>query len=359
MKRGKLLVLLGSICLIVAMVACAAPAPPAPPEEGVPPPPPPAAPEVFNWKMTHLYPRGGWMDKYESDFCARVATMSNGRLNIEVLWAGEGVDAPEIAGAVSEGLLEMGFPWIGLHTGEIPIGNVEMGVPGTPLKPLEIEAMYYERGYIEKLREAYKRNNLYWLAPCWDVGVYLISKEPITSLDDIAKWKWRSGGSYAVMMESLGASTVTMAFGEAYTSLATGIIDGVAMGTLVDSRDGGWYEIAPYLFPHPMVSFQSTPTIVNLDAWNSLPNDLKAILEIAGWLKGAESYAGCTIKEGAAVEEMLAGGAQWGPTLSAADQAEWIEAGKASWAEIAAIHPDCAELLAILEAFMKEQGYID
>lgn len=357
MKRGKLLVLLGSICLIVAMVACAAPVTPPPEEEEEITPP--APPEVFNWRMTHLYPRGGWMDKYESDFCARVAAMSKGRLNIEVLWAGEGVGATEIAGAVSEGLFEMGFPWIGLHTGEIPIGNVEMGVPGTPLTPLEIQAMYYEKGYIEKLREAYKRNNLYWLAPAWDVGVYLISKEPITSLDDIAEWKWRSGGSYAVMMESLGASTIPMDFGEVYTSLATGIIDGTAMSTLVDHCDGGYYEIAPYLFPHPMVSYQSTPTIVNLDAWNSLPDDLKAILECARQLTGAQSYAGCAIKEAAAVDEMMAGGAQWGPTLSAADQARWIEAGKASWAEIAAIHPDCAELLAILEAFMKEQGYID
>jgi TRAP-type C4-dicarboxylate transport system substrate-binding protein len=355
MKLGKFIFVLVTICLVFSMVACAAPSTSSNGGEASP-----SAAEVFNWRLFTLYPRGTSFDPYFDKFASDVAKMSDGRLNIEVMYSGEGIDAEEIMSAVSTGLSEMGFPWIGLHTGEIPACNVEMGLPGVPLKPLELYVLYEEKGFKEALREIYAKHNIYWLAEGFDPGVYLISTDPINSIDDIAKMKWRSGGSYAVMMENLGASTVPMDFGETYTSLATGVIDGVAMSTLVDHRDGGWYEVAKYEYPLPVTSYQATPYIVNMDAWNALPADLQAILEDAARLNaGVDTYAALQIMEKEAIGQMTAAGLQWGPTPSASDEAAWIAAGVAAWDQIAAADADSAKLIGILKDFMKELGYID
>lgn len=354
MKLGKFIFLLVSICLVFSMVACAAPTTPAD-EDGVPP-----SGEVFNWRLFTLYPRGTSFDPYFDKFAADVARMSDGRLNIEIMYSGEGINAPELMGAVSTGLTEMGFPWIGLHTGEIPACNVEMGLPGVPLTPLEVFVLYEERGFKEELRRIYAEHNIYWLAAGFDPGVYLISSKPINSISDIAEMKWRSGGSYAVMMQNLGASTVPMEFGEVYTSLATGVIDGVAMSTLVDHRDGAWYEVTKYEYPLPVTSYQSTPYVVNLDAWNTLPDDLQAILENAARLNaGVDTYSALRVMENEAINQMMAGGLQWGPTPSESDEAAWIAAGVAAWDQIAAADANSAKLIKILRDFMAELGYID
>src|SRR5690606_16876775 len=173
------------------------------------------------------------------------------------------------------------------------------------------------------LREAYATLNLHYVGPLFYPGVYIITKSPLNSLADLKGMKLRAPGGYGKFVAKLGALPVTMAFGETYAALSTGVIDGCCSSTLVDYRDGRFYESAKYICPQPVTVSQVCPTLVNLDAWNGLAEDLKAIVEIASSWHATEQLTSGVAWTSEAVSEMQTGGMEWGPALSSADAEVW------------------------------------
>src|SRR5688572_5679827 len=84
----------------------------------------------FNWRMANLYPRGTSYAVIYQGIADWVEKASNGRIHIEVLFDGEGVGATEVLQATAAGLVEVGCPYMALHSGELPAGIVELGLPG-------------------------------------------------------------------------------------------------------------------------------------------------------------------------------------------------------------------------------------
>jgi len=364
MNKKVLLLCIAVVTLFsVIAVGCAGPAP-TPPEEGAPPPEeevaPPAAPEeeVFNWRMAILYPRGVIFTSLYEGFSDDIERMSGGRLVIDLVFDGEGVTATEIFDATRSGLVEMGALYQALHTGAFPAGVIELGLPGCPPSNPELKMLFYETRFNDVMKEAYAAHNLYKLdGEYFQIGTYLCTKKPVKSLDDIKGMKIRCPGAYGELINNLGGSAVVMAFAEVYTALATGVIDGVDGCNIVDHRDGAFYEVAPYMYPLPLTTSQVVPFVVNMDAWNSLPDDLQAILEIGQYRNIDLWERKCYVWEQEALAEMLDGGLQWSPEPSAAEKTEWLRAGQASWDKYAEKDEYCAELIDIMRNFMKERGY--
>jgi TRAP-type transport system periplasmic protein len=104
------------------------------------------------------------------------------------------------------------------------------------------------------------------------------SKHPITTPDDMKGIKFRVAGSklYLETFKLLGANAVTMTFGEVFTSLQQGVIDGQENPTaIIDSSR--LYEVQKYL---TMWHYSFDPLIlcVNKKAFDALsPADQKAI----------------------------------------------------------------------------------
>ena len=83
------------------------------------------------------------------------------------------------------------------------------------------------------------------------------------------------GAELGSLFELLNAIPVAISFGEVYTSLATGLVDG-----LITSFDAGyWLGFCEFtknmnmIFAHPAIT---CPYSINIDAWNELPADLQA-----------------------------------------------------------------------------------
>lgn len=74
----------------------------------------------------------------------------------------------------------------------------------------------------------------------------------------------------------LGASTVTMPPAEIYTALDKDVIDGFAFTTsgIIGTR---FYEVSKYIV-RPAFGFGTLPILMNLTAWNKLPEPDKKIL---------------------------------------------------------------------------------
>ena len=354
MKRHKVLALIGGICLVLVLVvtACAAPGPT---------PSPPPAEEVFDWKMANLYPRAGLPVRVAEDFENKVFAMSGGRLKITNYYAGEIAVELETLQAVAAGLAEVGFVYPATYAGLIPAAQIEMGLPGVPWDTVEQQAWFWEfqDGAPGKLlRDAYEKQGLYWIAFGNQIPPIAVSKEPLNSVDDFKGLKIRALGIYADYFLKLGAKPTTIAFDELYTAMATGVVDAGAGFNMVDYYDAKFYEICPYLFPLTICNTNGGPIIVNMDSWNSLPDDLKAILDVAAmdnsWLE-ARAFGYYAVQDWVMMQEA---GAELGPAMTAADRDKWLAAGLEVWDEYAEKDTYSAQLIPMLKDYMIELGYM-
>jgi len=310
----------------------------------------------IKWRMAILVPRGLSWEPLMHAFCEDVKAMSGGRLQIQEVYDGEGVSAPEILSAVSSGLMEMGMPYMALHQGELPVGVIELGLPGGPGSFSELRALFNKGGWKEVLREAYAEKGLYWLGEFFQPGTYVLTKKPIKSISDFEGLKIRCPGAYGKMIRNLGGSPVVMAFAEVYTGLATGVIDGVDGCNLIDHRDANFYEVAPYVYPLPLTSAQAFQLIVNMDDWNKLPSDLQEILKAAAVAYSVRNEVHSVIWEKEALNEMLSKGAKMSPQPSTEDIAIWNKSGREVWSEYASKSKYCEKLIGLQKEFMKKIG---
>lgn len=98
----------------------------------------------------------------------------------------------------------------------------------------------------------------------------------IDSLADLKGKKWRAANKrHLEMLGNTGAETVSVPWEDVYTSLQTNVIDGVL--TNYDGFDKmKFYESAPNILVAPELWY-ATPHMhtINLDTWNSLPEDIQ------------------------------------------------------------------------------------
>jgi TRAP-type C4-dicarboxylate transport system substrate-binding protein len=315
-----------------------------------------AADKPINWKFSILYSRAsGFAEIYEG-FGKNIELMSGGRLKIKVIYAGEGIAATKVFGAVSRGLVEVGAPYMAFHAGELPSGVVELGLPGSPDSFAALQALFQEAGWKEILRKAYASKNCYWVNVLQQPAIYMLTTKPVANLQELAKMKIRAPGAYAKMLGNLGVNTVMLDSSEVYTSLATGVVDGVLSANLMDYRDYKFFEVAQYLYPLPATGAQSGSIIVNLDAWNKLPEDLKAIVEMASNEMTLETLRKSYLWEEDARTELVSKGLKMSPRPSDADTKKWMAAGKKTWSAYQQKDQYSAELIEILSEFMQTHG---
>ena len=82
----------------------------------------------------------------------------------------------------------------------------------------------------------------------------------------------RTAAKYDKMMKKLGIVPVTIEFGETYTALQRGVVEGFGWPT-IGPREWGWLENIKYVIDIPFYARQNTFILMNLDAWNKLPKD--------------------------------------------------------------------------------------
>ena len=286
-----------------------------------------------NWRFTNLYNRGTAFGDLYQKLAQDIEKNTNGDIKVQMLYAGEGVGQAGVLGAAKSGLVTMAAPFQSMHAGELPVGVVEIGLPGGTSDTDELYKLFHEDGWGEILKEAYGSQGLVWLEPYIQTPVYIITKEPIESVEDFKGLKIRAPGAYGKFLRNLGASPVSLSWSEIYTSLATGVIDGSIGSNLIDHRDGNHVEVAKYMYKLPVAGAQVLPIVVNRSAWNRLDESQQE-----GVYQATVDHAKMQLKmskkwEKEAVAQMEAKGLKWSPEPSKEDIKAWKEAGASLWDE--------------------------
>lgn len=328
-----------------------------------------AADKVFKWKLQ------AWrsaaepgMQYYVEMFEKTLPAMTNGRLQIKMYWGGELVATPDMLDSVKMGVVEMGLASAYTYQGVIPAAAVEYNLPFGIRTPSELYNFMYGKkvpnifgGWrgIDVLRPEYAKQGVHLLVTgvdCWP-GSFMFTS-PINSIDDFKGKKVRASGLMMEWMRRVGGNGVFITGEELYTSLQTGALDGVSWGSSVAMHAVKFHEVAKYFLSPPIMPINCANVIVNQRAWDSLPDDLKVILEHALMKAGMDhtlhqNWTG----EAWGLEQMDKAGV----TINYLTGDDLKKAQKVAfelWEDEAKRSPASAKLVEMIKDYMKTMGHI-
>ncbi len=237
--------------------------------------------ENFEWScVTSWPPKYPGMGMGVENLARRVEVASNGRLKIKVYGGGELVPPLECFDAVSRGVTEMGHDASYYHKGKVPAAQFFTAIP-FGMNYTELNGWLFYGGGLELWRELYAPHNIVPI-PCGTTGVQMggwFNRE-INSVDDLKGLKMRIPGLAGEVLKRAGATPVTMAGAETYTSIQTGVIDAAEwVGAYNDVAFGLHKAAKYYYYPGWHEPGPGLETMINADAWAALPDDLKMIVE--------------------------------------------------------------------------------
>lgn len=105
---------------------------------------------------------------------------------------------------------------------------------------------------------------------------YVLSKKPITKLDDFKGLSARGADWFDGVGPALGFSTVALRFHEEYTAMERGIIDFGRM-TLDSMAKFRLFEVGKYLLDVPWATAPAS-WFMNIDKWNEIPADMQQLI---------------------------------------------------------------------------------
>lgn len=213
-------------------------------------------------------------------FAEYINENSDGKMHITVH---NGTLSPsrEILDNLSIGAFELGYVISSYHPGKNPLMSV-LDLPFLPLptmeKRAEVAEILFQNADIKA--EFARWNTVPVMAvvqPNYEVMGKGVVPETLEGFDGL-RVKATSGIGDA--LATYGASLVSVSGPEQYNALQTGVIDAVAA---TPSAHGGWklYELSDWYTTGMEAGSAHVTIAANIDAWNALPDDLKALVEKA------------------------------------------------------------------------------
>ena len=151
----------------------------------------------------------------------------------------------------------------------------------------------------KKLKNEFEGNGLKLL--CLEVAERspIASREAARKVDDMKGWKVRAYGQFAVIIQSWGATPLSMPFSDIPEGLERGVID-ASTAIYFTSYDG---MKLPEIINYAIDTGERFATFIgmcmSLKFYNSLPNDLKSLVDNMAkksWYFWAEKYAEEVVK---------------------------------------------------------------
>jgi TRAP-type C4-dicarboxylate transport system substrate-binding protein len=185
--------------------------------------------------------------------------------SVKITWLGgpevmPAFDQPE---AVKKGIFQIGFMPAAYYGGLLPAADA------ISLSKYDFKKEREPGGVYDTFNEMHKRINMMILGTWLYDPFYLYVKKPVKGIDELKGLKMRTAAKYDKMMLKLGMVPVTVQFGETYTALQRGVVDGFGWPT-IGPKEWGWLEFAKYVIDIPFYARQNTFMLINLDTWNKL-----------------------------------------------------------------------------------------
>lgn len=229
---------------------------------------------VFSTYMPTSY---GYLIKPLEDFITTVEKETNGRVKFKFFHSGQLYKGKEEFAAMERGEIDMCAPNDLYLTGIVP----ETGISNLPFlwaTPADMQASLDAGLWNLGINQKFEQHNVKVLGTAAGGPYQIYSKDFIvTSPADLKGKKWGVSGSTASKaIELMEGSPTTMSSGELYMALQRGTINGCTR-PLITGLGRKLYEVVDNLSITNMAYFTCVLAI-NMEKWNSLPEDVKNIM---------------------------------------------------------------------------------
>lgn len=240
-------------------------------------------------------------------FAEAVQEKSDGRYTIEIVPAGGLGSEREMVEGVQLGTIDLVLTSLGTVGSFVP----ETGVLDLPFlfEDLDHARRVIDGPVGETLIEAVGENGFMPLA--WaENGIpgFITKGRPIRTADDLQGLKMRTQANpmHTAAFEALGAQAVPLGFGEIYTAIQTGTIDGTYMVTPI-VETSNFYQVQEYITQAPLY-YQAAMFVMAPSAWDQLTDEDKKVFLDAAKAGGEATRAAVEKAEGESLEFITANG---------------------------------------------------
>jgi TRAP-type transport system periplasmic protein len=246
--------------------------------------------QTIELKLSHFVPPQHAFHKWVTDWTEKLEKESNGRLKFTIYPNGQLVGPPQRQlDAARNGITDIAWVLHGVTPGRYPVtelANLPFAWKGTEDDIVETAKRMTE---LAPKYLAAEHTGLHILFMSMANPVIVYSKTPITKLDDFKGMKIRyASAANKVMLDALGATTLLIPPPDSQDALAKGIIAGATFpheaGLAYDLAGVVKYSLDPGMASATFVM------AMNPAKYDSLPPDLKALLDKESGVAGAESF---------------------------------------------------------------------
>ena len=187
----------------------------------------------------------------------------------------ETLPSGEMMQALQNGVVDVFYGASSLFVGDVP---EVLAVNGSNMSAMELR----ERGALDALSKYFEERvnarYLGYFGSGYTFYIYLF-KEPKMTADgmvDLSGWSIRGGAPYRAFLDRLDANMISIFPPEMYSAMERGVIDGM-IWVSVSLTGEGWEKFIKYRIT-PGWRQGDISLQVNLDKWNSLGDEQKALL---------------------------------------------------------------------------------
>ena len=203
---------------------------------------------------------------------------SGGEISVQLTTHNQmGIKGGDVFRMLGDGVFDVGMTVADYAVGDAP--ELEgLDVPLVATTPEQAKAMVEAaRPMVEEIFADRFNAKLLALAPYPPQVVFC--KGEVTSLADLQGKKIRGSGRMTTkFLEALGAEGVNVGFAEVPGALERGVIDCAVTGS-GSGYSAGWWEVTDTLMTLPLGGWDPVVTAMNMDRWNSLPDEMKATIQ--------------------------------------------------------------------------------
>jgi TRAP-type C4-dicarboxylate transport system substrate-binding protein len=329
MKKTGIFIISLVLILGLLVAGCTSEPSPSPSPSPVPTSSPEPTPEPTMEPVTWLYNGGihspaSVQGRAIQWFGEQVEERTDGLITFDYVWSFGLTKPGEELDALQSRLCDLEQICWTYYPSKMFLSNITYAIP---FVPEDIESLaktintLYRTPPLVAEREQYG-DQLLWIGV--EPGYYLESRMPIPTLAEFEGKKIAISGVYAPeWVEVTGATPVPTTLLDRPTALQTGMLDGSILGLSVGAPFK-LYEFAPYDTHLKVGCWSGTHGAINLDLFNSLPEDVQQILLEVGEETG-EYYYQIIVEEEDALREMMETAGNTFYTLSDEDIADWME----------------------------------
>ncbi|MDD2546071.1 MAG: TRAP transporter substrate-binding protein DctP, partial [Burkholderiaceae bacterium] len=286
----------------------------------------------------------------------QVSDMTDGKFQISVHAGGELMPAFGVLDGVQGGSVEMCHTAPNYFYGKDPTFCMGSSIP-FGLNPRQMEAWTNEGNGFKLLREFYaKYNILHFNAGNTGVQMGGWFRKEIKTVADLKGLKFRTNPFAGKVLEPFGVVPQSIPAADLYPALEKGTIDAVEWVGPYDDLKLGFHKVAPYYYypgwwdGGPQLQFY-----INLQAWDKLPSEYKAIIQSASAVANTSMLAKYDARNPTALKQLVGSGAKLRPFSQELMNAAFKSAQQI-YADLNNTNPEWKKMFADYSKFLADQN---